>query len=431
MREIACPLALVVSLALVQFACEASGSGEEVAGGGAGGAVDDAGREGSTYDASACKTADYELVRTPTNLFLMVDRSSSMWSIACGGESRWKAISDAVVQFMQASDSQNAGLGVGFFPMADAALTPCATVADCTDTQECVSGVAHDFPICMDKCSIPAGCGSTHQCADLDGSSVCSSSRCDSAAYSVAAVDIGPMSDEAHRNAVFTGFQQYGPLTLTPTLPALGGAVEYATAWMLKTTPGQRVAVVLVTDGPPTECFPQNGATAAAAIGASAEVAGKAAAALPPVETFVVALTSGGEDTTQLVQIAQAGGTGMAHEVQADPQLPVALADVLGEVLTAAGRSCDYVIPDDALPWAPGRINVTIGSADAEPLPYVAGPAGCSGAKPGWHYDVDPEKGKPHRILLCGASCEVVALSTGGVGLQTGCETVGGTSGAP
>ena len=72
-------------------------------------------------------------------------------------------------------------------------------------------------------------------------------------------VGVGSVADPDHAEALLDAIQAVIPGGQTPTLPALQGALEYAKRVYSSNRP---VAVVLITDGLPTQCqdllsFPQ------------------------------------------------------------------------------------------------------------------------------------------------------------------------------
>ena len=156
-----------------------------------------------------CMGEAYEAEALPINLYIMMDRSVSMLRDVAGlsndpapeGLSRWDGVSQAIREF--ADDPQSAGVGVGiqFFG------------ADLMASEEL---------------------------------------NCDPANYANPMVPIGmlPAVGPDIIDAVDTMAEQLGGLT--PTLPALEGALEYAAADAASS--GRETVVLLVTDGQPTQC---------------------------------------------------------------------------------------------------------------------------------------------------------------------------------
>src|SRR5262249_5131169 len=120
----------------------------------------------------------------------------------------------------------------------------------------------------------------------------------------------------------------------TPTTPALQGAIDFARSQMMA-NPGRDVSVVIATDGLPNGC---NSSVANAAMAAAAGVSGT-----PSIKTYVMGV---GPQLQNLNQIAMAGGTGMAFQVDpgGTPQdVAAQFTAALGKI--AAPITCNYTIP--------------------------------------------------------------------------------------
>src|SRR5207302_331035 len=135
----------------------------------------------------------------------------------------------------------------------------------------------------------------------------------------------------------------------TPTVPALQGAIQYATTYT-RNTPGRTAAVVFVSDGIPNGC---NSTVNAAAMAATA-----AFNAMPQIKTYVIGLGA----TASLDQIALAGSGGATHYFPAScsnvaTDLAAALKTISGTV------SCDYVIPTTAVDPTKVNVAVSVGGA--------------------------------------------------------------------
>ncbi len=88
----------------------------------------------------------------------------------------------------------------------------------------------------------------------------------------------------------------------TPTLPAESGAIAYAQQVAAGLPAGEKVAIVLVTDGDPNDC-----------VSTPDKVAAEAAAVASTIKTYVIGV---GPDATKLDTIATGGGT--APHIQVD-----------------------------------------------------------------------------------------------------------------
>ena len=200
------------------------------------------------------------------------------------------------------------------------------------------------------------------------------------------------------------------------------GAIAYAKQ-IAADRPGDKTAVVLVTDGEPgfwdaaqnafvPGCQDNDVAHASAASKAAFEGS-------PSVPTYVIGV---GAKLEALDTIASAGGTKSAVIVDAaDPAKTK--TDIKG-ALAAIRRSevsCDFSIPpapagQELDPYA---VNVVLQQADGteKVLGYSKG---CATAE-GWRYD---DAAAPKRILLCSSACNDARSSTvGKVSIAFGCKT--------
>lgn len=332
------------------------GPGGSVAAGGAGGVAQTGG------SSSEC-AYDVPLVAgRPLDLYIMLDRSTSMGQPlggAAGQPTQWAGATLGIQQFVQSRAAAQTRVGLQLFGVPDvcnpqAYATPAAPVE-----------------------AIPDGV------ADI----------------------IGAMG------AVF-------PTTQRPTYPALQGALEHM-AQRAPSHPDRQAAVVLVTDGPPTQCSENqspkcpNCSLSATAL---ADLARQFAQGSPPVLTFVVGIGEG----ANLSAVARAGGTADAFVINA--------GDVQSQVRDALG-SIASPPPDCDLPLAPppnlgtpanlDQISVWVHPAGGpeQLIPRVAGPADCE-SEPGrgW-YAVPPSS--PTTIRLCPRACGDIA--GGSVAIGVGC----------
>lgn len=220
--------------------------------------------------------------------------------------------------------------------------------------------------------------------------------RCETPDYSVPAVPIGVASVRA--SAILESLTARLPNGLTPTGPALSGALAYAQLWA-RQHPERRVAVLLATDGFPTECTPVG-------IPEIAQLAAAAAGGERPLQTFVIGIFSatdlGQDGQARLDALATAGSTGHAW-----------LADTAGDVarsfenalraVRASAASCGVALDAD-LTQATDLLELELVTGDgvASTLPRVSGPADCAAG--GWHV-VRDGIGVPVRLELCPSVC--------------------------
>jgi hypothetical protein len=221
---------------------------------------------------------------------------------------------------------------------------------------------------------------------------------------------------------------------LTPTGPALTGALQQASTWAKAHTDHQVVAV-LATDGVPTiktsgqYCAAITDTTVDADINAVINVAGGGYRSLPSISTFVIGVASpddvaaGAPDV--LNAIAKAGGTTQAFIVDTQKDVQTEFRNALNKI-RQAGLSCDLAIPKPAagekLDYNLVNVSFDDGSG-AKTLGNVKSEADC-GNEARWYYDVDPAVGAPTRILTCPAACDAFQKTDmGSVKIVLGCET--------
>lgn len=183
----------------------------------------------------------------------------------------------------------------------------------------------------------------------------------------------------------------------TPTLPALTGTIDYAQG-LLKQDPLRKVAIVLVTDGEPSQCDGNTVDNIAAA-------AGVVKAQIP---TYVIGV---GSSLVSLNAIAVGGGTDKAFIVAVNDPAKTR-TDFLSAVNIIRGRSisCDIPLPPPPLgkKLDPKKVNVQL-SGTGQPTDLKYG-ADCTGDA-AWHYD-DPLK--PTKVLLCESACTAAKTEAAG-----------------
>lgn len=334
-------------------------------GGAGGGTTGGTGGNGGSLDPdAACLAEPRAGEQIPLDLFFMVDKSGSMGcavgsTATCNGApnppapmNRWTSIKDALATFINSPQSDKLGVGMGFFP----------------------------------QYSNPNGTG-TLRCTPQD--------------YATPAAPIGilPVAAPAIQAAIDAQTINGN----TPTVPALSGAVQYATAYA-QMNRGRTVAIVFASDGLPTSCEQNNNNIA----GAEA-IARAAAAATPPIRTYVLGV---GPSLQNLNAIAVAGGTQKAYLVESggSAELIAALNEIRKSALT-----CDYqipVIPGKVLDPNLVAIKVKVGANGMEQLlPEVADVNGCGATQGGWYFD--PPKPNQTKIKLCPATCNPLLATTG------------------
>lgn len=352
----------------------------------------DCGNTSCVSGACACATESKTANPVPLDLFIMLDQSGSMDESLQSGGTKWTAVTTALKGFW--GDPANAGLGVGlqYFPIAAGGAACgvfCNVDADC--------GAAACGPCLFGLC-LGGGGGGGDSCAVAD--------------YAMAAVEIATLNN-AQVNALNSSLNGHSPTTNTPTGPALQGAVNHAKAWA-QAHPTHKVAVVLATDGEPTECDPQD-------IPSIAAIAAAGVNGSPSVPTFVIGV---GSSLANLNAIAVGGGTGSAYIVDTGgnvvQQFEAALAAIQDSAL-----GCEYTIPQPQmgqLDYNKVNVQYTPGGGGAPQLiANVATAADCNPATGGWYYD---NNAAPTKIILCDKTCTTVAADQSGkVDILLGCAT--------
>ncbi|HEX6274555.1 MAG TPA: vWA domain-containing protein [Polyangiaceae bacterium] len=305
----------------------------------------------------ACRGVSYEAESVPVDLYLMMDRSISLAEVdEATGKTRWESLRVAIAAFIDEADDQNLRVGLGFFGRT----------------------------------------GGNDDALD-----------CDSSFYASPAVEIGELSDVGPD--VLDALSAIQPGGFTPTGPALAGALEHASEWAAN-APGRATAVVLVTDGYPTQCDPRG-------ISAIADLAERARSNEPYVRTFVIGLAA----EFNLDSIARAGGTHQAYRVEAgDPT-----GSFLGALRNVSNSklACSYEIPEppaDTMKIDYDEVQVTYTSAGGslEEVPRISDFSACSrNPNGGWYYD-DPQA--PTQILVCPCTCS--RFEAGRVDVALGCK---------
>ncbi len=306
----------------------------------------------------SCTGVSNEAEAVPIDLFIMMDRSISMANLVPGTNmTRWDALVEAVREFTQSDAGDDIRAGLGFFGASGE-----------NDTEiDCAVGN-----------------------------------------YSTPAVAIGTLADVG--DDIVTAMTNMVPGGLTPAGPALEGALAYASSWAAN-NPGRATAVVLVTDGYPTQCEPQ-------AISDLAALAEQAHVNKPYVRTYTIGL--GGD--VNLDAIAESGGTHAAFKVD-EGDISSSFVTALHNVADTA-LACEYALPpppsgNQKLDLSKVQVTYTpAGDAPTEEIPAIPSIASCSGAtNGGWYYD-NPDA--PTSIEVCPCTC--ARFDAGKVDVRVGCK---------
>jgi hypothetical protein len=241
---------------------------------------------------------------------------------------------------------------------------------------------------------------------------------CTAADYAKPDVEIAPLPGVA--GAITASLAAHSPSTLTPTAPALQGAVDHAKAWA-QAHPGHVVIAVLATDGQPSECSPTDQAGLAA-------IAAAALAGTPSIRTFTIGTFAAADmpsGPNLLNAIAAAGGTGQAFNISTGSgNVNQAFLQALNQIRGSA-LGCQYTIPTPEAGTADfTKVNVqyTPGSGTTVDFGNVADKSHCPALGNAWYYD---NNNAPTQIELCPTACSTVSNDAGGtIEILLGCKTM-------
>jgi len=288
-----------------------------------------------------CTGTTLEAQPMPVDMYLIIDRSSSMVDrLVESGQTRWAAVTEAVRQFVQSPDAAGSGAGVEFFP-------------------------ASRFG---DEESID----------------------CDANQYATPNVAIGPLPDVG--DDIVMAVEGADPNGLTPTSAALRGAVDYAKTWAAD-HPERATVVVLVTDGYPTQCTEN--------IDEIAEIARAAREMEPRVSTFVVGI--GGE--WNLATIAQGGGTiapYIVSDATATDSFVQALNNIAATPLSC-DFELPEAPPGQTLDLDLVQVVYEPAQGEPEEIPRASSSSDCLVSEHGGWYYVPVDE--PERIRVCDCNC--------------------------
>jgi len=298
-----------------------------------------------------CEGTVESAVRRRLDLYLMIDSNVTL-------PVPWTQIAGGLYYYVDHTESQGTGVGVGFFP------------APATSTQAMCDGTTYAQP------TTPVGL--------LPGNA---------AAIKTAATNV-------QATATFTG---------SPTKAALEGALTYASSrWYSFHQPQ---AVVLLTDAVQDfACF-----TNPMELESTAANAWTGPAAIP---TYVIALTVPPIQFAQqllsvvpldnLDAVAREGGTGAAHEVNLAASSNISL-DLMTQLLAIQhdAEPCDYQVTDAVLSDPSGTVLGTaaataLGATVPNALPRVANEGACG---QGYYFD---DEANPTWATLCPRTCDAV-----------------------
>jgi hypothetical protein len=308
-------------------------------------------------EGEACNGVSVEAEAVPVDIFVIMDRSQSMGLPVKGSSTtRWQALRDAVESFTEDPSAGDIRAGIGFFSLSGS------------------GDDGHD---------------------------------CDPDAYAQPSVSIGPVGEIGPD--MVAAMSDVTPGGLTPTVPALEGAISYARSWA-QDNPGRATTIALVTDGFPTQCSNDPAAISQAARGGYESP--------EHIRTFVIGV--GDVAKFNLDNYARAGGTKKAYLTDAG-NVTATFVDALNNITNRA-LACEYQLPPppDGMKLDTGKVQVvyTPASGGAEEVPSIDSLAACAkNVNGGWYYD-DPEQ--PSKITVCPCTC--ARLQAGRVDVRLGCK---------
>jgi hypothetical protein len=308
-------------------------------------------------EAGACVGVSLEAEAVPVDLFIMMDRSQSMGYLVEGSSmTRWEALRDAVQGFVQDPAAADVRMGLGFFSL---------------------TGTGND---------------------ELD---------CDVDAYAEPNVPIGLLSEIGED--LVSAIEDVTPAGLTPTVPAIEGAITYARAWATD-HPERATLVALVTDGYPTQCGSAPEAIAAAA---------KNGYQSPQhIRTFVIGV--GDVAKFNLDTYARAGGTGKPFLTDSG-DVTSSFVEALGNI-TNRDLACEYQLPTPPsgmkLDTTKVQVVYTPATGSPEEVPSIQSLGACANnPNGGWYYD---DANNPSKITVCPCTC--ARFQAGQVDVRLGCK---------
>ncbi|RYZ02072.1 MAG: hypothetical protein EOO73_33180 [Myxococcales bacterium] len=414
-----------------------------------------------------CAADLVEAQRFPLDMYVMLDVSGSMLTPTEGDAdiSKWQAVSSALADFV--SDPASAGMGVGLqvFPLRHPeAPASCTSNAQCAGFESCLlrvcwntndlracesdedcgvfadAGSCVSFGVCEGDAgyvcpTVGVGCGTGDNgeelgdCVAAPPSQCTLTADCRPASYAAPAAEIASLPGAGAALVASLQASAPDPANLTPTGPALEGAILHAQSWA-QSHPDHRVITVLATDGQPTlrTAAGACGRTEPADLQRVYDIAGQGRTGAPPISTFVVGVL-GPEDAatgaaTVLDRIAESGGTGQALIIDTQGDVQTKFRAAL-DTIRGQGLSCELKVPEGKAgkPVDYGQVNVELTSPDGKrQLLYVKEAAGCAAEPNGWYFDIQPEEGTPTRIVVCPSVCTTFqSLDEGSVAIALGC----------
>lgn len=382
---------------------------------------------GVIRDGDTCQGITRAAEPFPLDMYVMMDQSGSMKGpidINPFGPTQWDAVKSAFVGFLNGTSPEGMSMGIQYFPLA---LKPWSTLPQCSNGScgsgaSCLSTETGNY--CLSTCGSDANCDPKSDCMSFENNAgdtlkVCSNDSCDPGAYAKPEVPIGAIPGVNQQ--LLASLDKHGPTSMTPSAPALEGAIRYAREWA-NDHPDHTTVVVFATDGQPTVCNKALIATEDVKAIAREGLSGS-----PSVRTFVLGVIPMGMGmiSGSLNEVAFAGGTGQAHLVTVGPNMAEDFKNKL-EAIRGASMDCEFKLPNGGTGLDYNQVNVLYVAHDKQKydLYYVGSPNACDPNIGGWYYDVDPKGGTPTKIVLCPQNCGFIQGYGGSVEIKIGCETI-------
>jgi hypothetical protein len=430
------------------------------------------GTGGSLGKGEECAADLVEAQRLPLDMYIMLDVSGSMLVPTEGDENvtKWEAVSSALADFFSDPDSAGIGVGLQVFPLRhpDAPVS-CTSNAECAGFESCFlktcwnadgllscdtdddcgllapQGSCVTFGICANDAdyvcrAIGQPCGDSElgqdlgDCLPAPPSECTVTADCRPSSYAAPAAAIAALPGAGAALVSTLEASTPDPGNLTPTGPALEGAIQHAKAWALA-HPDHQVVAVLATDGQPTL---RTAATTCGRVELAAhlqqvvDLAAEGSSSAPAISTFVVGVLSTDDAasgaSSVLGGIADAGGTDQAFIIDTQGDVQTKFRAALNAI-RAHGLSCELQVPagEAGKPVSYDEVNVdfTNQAGTKEGLFRVENASACADAPNGrgWYYDSLPAVTKPSRITVCPSVCsEFQTVDMGSVSIALGCE---------
>lgn len=304
----------------------------------------------------SCAGASASAKLKKVKLFVTVDKSFSQTYVMAGlpgSPTRWSQLTDALKEFIQAPASDDLGLWLRFWPY--------------NVNGNCPSGY-------------PSGCSSVAGCK-------------------VANADVADLASAANETTLINAINAVSPLGQTPMYPALDGALQAATTFQ-QANPDYVAAVVMVTDGDPSQCT--------TSLGGMSDLTASYYNGYG-IRTYMIGIA---EVNQTFIEVVAGAGGGKSFFIDYGDNIPV--KDKMLSALDTIKQdfvSCTLALPNQDI-FDPNGATFTYTPGVGAPINLVnVGSAAACGAGNGWYYD-DPAN--PSSITLCPATCTAVKADTNG-----------------